>query len=176
MVWVRSVGAEGEEPGIVRDLVGRESRPGDFDHRTEFVGHLHALFVHHPAGLLFKNVALVFQFVDVADERNHDFGLNVDAFPGDFAGRFEDGPHLHGGQFGHQHSQPHPAQAQHGVFLPQAFHPFEDPGLFAVLLQKAVDGFQIGGMLQANLQIGELFQQIHIVGQEFVQGEGRSAG
>jgi hypothetical protein len=86
------VGAEGEKLGVFGDLVGGQGRPGKFDHGAELVGDLMPCSSMTFWASSSSTPRAGFQLVDVAGERNHDLGMDVDALPGHLAGRLEDGP------------------------------------------------------------------------------------
>ena len=69
------VGTEGEELGNFGDLTGGHSGARDLDHGTEHVVNFDTLFGHDLFRDLFELRLDVFQFVDGAGQRDHDFRM-----------------------------------------------------------------------------------------------------
>ena len=74
------VGAEAEELGRLRDLVGGERAARNLDHRADQVVELHLLLGLHLARRLVHDLDLQIELLLEADERNHDLRLDLDAF------------------------------------------------------------------------------------------------
>src|SRR3989454_7355718 len=91
---------EREEFGVPGDLVRDEGGPRDLDHRAELVVHGDPLPVHDALRLLLEGLSFNPQLLGQAHQRDHDLRANVDAFFLKPARRFEDGAHLHLGDFG----------------------------------------------------------------------------
>ena len=68
------------------------------------------------------DLLLVFEFLDAADQRNHDFRNHLHALLGHLHDGFENGARLHLGDLGIDDAQAAAAKAQHGVELVQFFH------------------------------------------------------
>ena len=94
-----------------------------FDHRADLVldlhaGLLHALVGHGDGPLLEER-----QFLDGADERDHDLGQDALALLLHLDGRLDDRPHLHVADLGEDDRQPAAAEAHHRVELVQLLDP-----------------------------------------------------
>jgi hypothetical protein len=89
------VRAEAEELGGLRDLVRRERAARDLDHRADAVGDLDLLLGLHLLGDFVDDGDLQIQFLLEADERDHDFGLGLDALLVRIGGGLEHGARLH---------------------------------------------------------------------------------
>ena len=79
------VGAEAEELGRLRDLVGGERAARDLDHRADHVVQLDLLLGLDLAGGLVHDLDLQIQLLLEADQRDHDLGPDLDAFLLDLA-------------------------------------------------------------------------------------------
>ncbi len=137
------VRAERDELRILSDLIGRERRSRNLDHRAELVVDLDVLLRHDVLGLFLKDGALALQFVHVAGQRNHDLGVHVDTLAGHLACSLEDRPDLHPCHLGTQDSEAHAAQTKHRVLLLQGLDPLEHLRLLGDL---GVDGILSGGV------------------------------
>ena len=82
----------------------------------------------HFVGDVDHDLLLILEFLDAADQRNHDFRNNFHALLGHLHGGFEDGARLHFGDFGIDDAQTAAAEAQHGVELMQLFHALQQLG------------------------------------------------
>ena len=92
------VGSKREELGHLGHLVGGQGRSRQLDHGSNQVGQLQSLLREHGLGRGPNGLGLVVQLGHIADEGNHDLGQGCLAlFLHDQAGRFHDGPGLHGG-------------------------------------------------------------------------------
>ena len=110
------VRAEGEEVGVLGDLVGPDARPRQLDHRPDEVLEL-ALLGHRPHGQL----AQAAQLLAEPDERVHD--LDERRPPGSLRHRerrTRDRPHLHLVDLGVEEPEAARAPAEHRVRLLQA--------------------------------------------------------
>ena len=101
------------------------------------------------AGNAMDDFDLQIQFAFKADERDHDFGFNLDAFLLDFRGGFENGAGLHLGDLGIDQSQPAAAEAEHGIELVQFFDALAD--LFDF------DAHLLGQQVLRSLVVGQKF-------------------
>ena len=115
------VGAEGEELGLLGNLVGSQSRTRDLDHGADLVVHVAAGLADQTAGHRVDDALDVGQLLGLADQGNHDFGLDL---PGgtaaaDSQSGLDDGGGLHLGDLGVGHVQTAAAMAHHGVELVQ---------------------------------------------------------
>src|SRR3989475_10098904 len=112
---------EGEEFGVAGDFVRDESGPRDLNHRAELVVHGDPLPVHDALRLLLEGLSFDSQLLGQAYQRDHDLRADVDAFFLETARRFEDGAHLHLGDFGEHDPEATASEAQHRVRLAGAF-------------------------------------------------------
>src|SRR2546427_5879393 len=112
---------EREEFGVPGDLVRDEGGPRDLDHRAELVVHGDPLPVHDALRLLLEGLSFDPQLLGQAHQRDHDLRADVDAFFLEPARRFEDGAHLHLGDFGEHDPEATASEAQHRVRLAGAF-------------------------------------------------------
>ena len=110
------------------DLVGREGGARNLDHRADLVGDLDAGRVHDLAGDAAHDGRLVRQFLPEAHQRDHDFGIDLDAGALRLYRGFEDGAALHLRDFGIEDAQPAAATAEHRVDFRQVVHPLLDLG------------------------------------------------
>ncbi len=109
--------------------------------------------LHHFAGHAVDDLDLQIELALEADQRDHHFGLDFDAFLQHGGGGLEDGAGLHLGDFGILDAQAAAAEAEHGVELVQ-------------LVDALVDGFDRDAELLGDflLALG-----IVVLRQEFVQ-------
>src|SRR5205814_5780543 len=63
--------AERKEVCVLRNLVGRQSRPRQFDHRADRVFDLKTMFSHDLASDVVDNVALLLQHFTYRNQRHH---------------------------------------------------------------------------------------------------------
>ena len=161
------VGAEGEELGVLGDLISRQGCTGDFDHRAEFVIDFDALFRHDFFGHSFQGGSLHLEFVHMAGQRDHDFGMDIHAFFGDLTGGLHDGAHLHLGQFRHHDAQTHAAGAEHGIHFVNRFDLAQDRFLLG---DDGVECIGVATLSDSDFGFGDLVDQIVAGGQELVQG------
>ena len=143
---------EGEELRLFRDFVGGQRGARQFDHRADLVVHLHARLPLHGPRRPAYDLGLQAQFVDVADQGDHDLGDGLDAAFQAVARRLENRPGLHLGDLGVGDAQPASAMAKHGVGFPQVLQ----------LSLETVHG-------HPGLR-GELLDGRSLVGQKLVQG------
>src|ERR1019366_5224851 len=170
------VGSEAEELGFLGDVAGGERGARDFDHGAD-----HVLEVFH-AGLAEDffghgdhNLLLVVEFLDAADQRDHDFGDDLHALLGHLDGSFEDGARLHFGDLGIGDAETAAAVAQHGVELMEFFHALEqvgDDGLEILDLGAELDVF--GGQFALLFDIGvgqdgDVHHEVFALGEELVE-------
>ena len=111
------VGAEAEEVGDGRDLAGGQGGTRQFDHGAELVLDGGTGLGGDLFGDGLKLATHFLQLVDMADEGDHDLGMELLALLCQFAGGFEDGACLHDVDFGEEQAQAAAAQAEHGVHL-----------------------------------------------------------
>ena len=78
--------------GFLGDLVGHHAGARQLDHRADQVLHLDALLGEDLLGRVVDDLRLGLQLRQEADQRDHDFRLDLDAFLLHVAGRLEDGP------------------------------------------------------------------------------------
>ena len=83
--------------------------------------------------MLFRSLLLVLEFLDAADERDHDFGDYFYALLGYQDGGFEDGAGLHFDDLGGGDAETAPAVAQHWIELVEFFHAAEQRFFFGDL-------------------------------------------
>ena len=145
------VRAEGEELRFLRDFVGGQRGARQFDHRADLVVHVHAGFRLHGPRRPADDVGLQTQFVEVADQGNHDFRNGFDAAFHAVARRLEDRPGLHLGDLRIGDAQPAAPVAEHGVGFPQVLQ-------FPLVTLHGHPGLR-----------GELRNSLVIVGQKLVQ-------
>ena len=90
------VGAEAEELRLLCDLICKQSRSGDLDHRADVVLNVGILLLLHLLCSLADRVLDEAQLLDIADKGNHDLGLDVVALLlVDLDGGLHDGTGLH---------------------------------------------------------------------------------
>jgi hypothetical protein len=116
------VGAEAEEVGALRGLVGGERAARDFNHRADRVTRFQLLLGLNFLGHAVNEFGLEVEFTLEFDERDHDFGLHLDAGLLDFGGGLEDGAGLHPGDFGIHDAESVTAEAEHRIELVEFFH------------------------------------------------------
>ncbi|MEY2725637.1 MAG: hypothetical protein RLZZ458_1504, partial [Planctomycetota bacterium] len=133
------IGTKAEELGSLRNLGAGHGCSWHFDHGADHVVHLNALFSEYLFGSFADDGGLVIHFGFVTGERNHDFGVTIDAGLFDGAGSFDDGASLHGGDFGIDDPEPTATMSEHRVgfleFVDASVHLFfgdvEGAGEFA---------------------------------------------
>ena len=113
------VGAEAEELGRLRDLVGRERAARNLDHGADHVVELHLLLGLHVARGLVHDLELQIELLLEADERNHDLRLHLDPFLLHDRRRLEHGARLHRRDLGIADAETAAAEAEHRVELVQ---------------------------------------------------------
>ena len=113
------VGAEGEELGLLGDLVGGEGGTGDLDHGAHLILHIDAGGGDDGVGGLDHHVLDVFQLLDLAHQGDHDLGHHgpVGVLLLDVDGGVDDGGGLHGGDLRIGHGQAAATVTHHGVEL-----------------------------------------------------------
>src|SRR5215467_699567 len=84
------VGAEAEELGGLRDFVRRKGAARNLDHGADQVVELGALLLHDFLRYAMDDFNLKVKLLLEADERNHDFGMDLDAGLLHFGGGFKD--------------------------------------------------------------------------------------
>ena len=136
---------------------------------------LHAGLFEYFRGDPHHDLLLVLQFLDAADQRNHDLRNHLDTLLGYPDGGFEDGARLHLRDLRIGDAQAAAAMAQHGVELMQFFHPLEQfpEHRLEVLHFGAELGVRSGEfplLLDVGIgQDGEVHHQVFPLGQELVQ-------
>src|ERR1035437_101559 len=142
------VGPEAEELGFLGE---------------HFLGHRH------------HDLLLILEFLDAADQRDHDFGNHLHALLGHLHDGFEDGARLHFGNLGIGDAETAAAMAQHGVELVELFHPLEqlgDDGLEVLDLgaELHVLGYQLALLLDIGVrQDSHVHHQVFALGEELVE-------
>src|ERR1700704_2111544 len=96
------IGTEAEELGNWSNLIGGQGCTREFDHGAELVVDLASCFLRNVCCNRFKLAANLLQFVDMANERDHDLGMWVLALCDQFSGRFENRTGLHNINFGEE--------------------------------------------------------------------------
>mmetsp|Transcript_10136 Transcript_10136/g.25743 ORF Transcript_10136/g.25743 Transcript_10136/m.25743 type:complete len:233 (+) Transcript_10136:62-760(+) len=109
------VGAKGKEIGGLCDLVGREGRTGELDHRPDLVVDFDLAVVHDLFGDVANEGDLVVEFALEADKRDHAFDVDNVAFGDDLGGGLKDGTSLHFGDFWVGDGEAAAAVAEHGI-------------------------------------------------------------
>ena len=115
------VGAEGEELGLGGDLVGGQSGARDLDHGADVVLHVDAGLCDQLVGGGGHDVLDELQLLDLADQRDHDLGLDIvlRMLLVDVDGGVDDGGGLHLGDLRIGDGQTAAAVAHHRVELVQ---------------------------------------------------------
>ena len=146
------VGAEAEELGLLGDLVGGQGRARDLDHGAHLVLHLHAGVRDQLVGGGHDHVLDKLQLLDLANQRDHDVGNDLQAgLLGDIDGGVDDSGGLHLSDLRVGDSQTAAAVTHHRVELMQA-----------------VD--HVVQLFHADLQIlGQIHDLLFLGGQELVQ-------
>ena len=117
------VGAEAEEFGDFRDLIGGDAGAGHFDHGADLVADAAPALVEDLGGDAVDDGLLQLELLAEGDEGHHDLGLGLDAaLLLDFDGGLEDGARLHFGDFGVGDAEAAAAVPEHGVELVQLQH------------------------------------------------------
>ena len=96
---------------------------------------LQAGFAENFVGDSIDDLLLVVELLHAADQRDHDFGNDLDALLGNLHDGFEDGARLHLGDLGIGDTQTAAAMSEHRVELVQLFHAMQQFG--QLLLQIA---------------------------------------
>ncbi len=153
------VGAEREELRLLGDAPGRHGGPRQLDHRADQIGQLDPVLLQDLVGDLADQVLLRLHLRHHPDQRDHDLGDDLLAFPRDFAGRFQNRPRLHPGDLGHRDPQPAAPEPEHRIELVQLLDPLQQaPFLFDDLRLPA-----------GQLQFGDLHHQLLAVRKELVE-------
>ena len=76
-------------------------------------------FISHPV----NDLDLELEFARKSNQRNHDFGSNLDAFGLHRGGGFKHRPGLHFGNFGKRNPKPATAMSEHRIEFMQLVHP-----------------------------------------------------
>ena len=108
------------------DLVGDEGGPRDLDHGAELVGDRNALPLHDALRLRFERLPLDPQLLREADQRDHDFRPDIDAFPLEATCRLEDRADLHPGDLGKHDAEATAPKSEHRVGLAGELDGFEE--------------------------------------------------
>ena len=113
------VGTEAEELGFRCDFVCRQCRSRDFDHRAYFIFEVNARFFDNCVCSFDNGLLAVCKFLNLAYERDHDFGNDVPIgmtfLNGD--SRFDDSLSLHNGDFGISYRKTATSVTHHRVEL-----------------------------------------------------------
>ena len=118
-VCVRSLVPKLKNSADCGDLVGGQRAARDLDHRADHVVQLRPSSRPGPRAPLVHDLDLQVQLLLEADQRDHDLGLDLDAFLLHLRGGLEDRPRLHLGDLGIDDAQPAAAEAEHRVELVQ---------------------------------------------------------
>src|ERR1035437_4707464 len=170
------VGAEAEELGFLGDVAGGERGARNFDHGADHVLEFrHAGLAERFLGNRDHDLLLILEFLDAADQRDHDFGDHLHALLEDLYDRFEDGARLHFGDLGIGDAETAAAVAQHGVELVEFFDALEqvgDDGLEILDLgaELLVLGHQLALLLDIGIgQDGDVHHEVFALGEELVE-------
>src|SRR3989475_5229679 len=117
---------EREELRVPGDLVGDEGGPRDLDHGAELVGDRNALPLHDALRLRFERLPLDPQLLREADQRDHDFRPDIDAFPLEATCRLEDRADLHPGDLEKHDAEATAPKYEHRVGLAGELDGFEE--------------------------------------------------
>ena len=93
------------------DPVGRHGAARHLNHRSNEVLDANATLLHHRLGNAIDDRLLVAQLPHVPDEGDHDFGRDPDAFLRELAGRLDNRPRLHLGDFRVRDAEPNAPMA-----------------------------------------------------------------
>ncbi len=126
MVCVRSLVPKLKNSASLATLIGGQGGARNLDHGADHVLQIvHAGLCENFLGHAIDDFLLVFQFLDAADQRDHDFRNHLHALLRHLHGGFEDGAGLHLGDLGISDAETAAAVAEHGVELVQLFHAVE---------------------------------------------------
>ena len=151
------VGAEGEELGLLGDLVSSQSGTGNLDHGADLVGHVGASSLDDLVRSLNHHVLNILELLDLANQGDHDLGnhvplgvlgLNVQSGLDDSLG-------LHHGDLRIGNSQTAATVTHHGVKLVQAGDDGLDVGHGLVhILSQLLNVGLLGGdeLVQGGIQ------------------------
>ena len=151
------VGAEGEELGLLGDLVRGQRGARDLDHGADLVVHIGTGVLDELVRLGAHDVLDILELLDLADQRDHDLGHDVPVGMVllDVEGGLDDGAGLHLGDLRIGDGQAAAAVTHHGVELVQA----GDDGLdllnrLAHILGQLLDVLFLGGheLVQRGIQ------------------------
>ena len=146
------VSTEGEEFGFFSDVTCADGSTGDFDHGTDHVVEIHNIVFGFDFFCDFGDDGfLMFQFVGIANNRDHHFSRAVETFFAEFNNRFQDGACLHGGDFRIGDTETDTAVPHHRVAFLQIFCAFLE------FFQSDADG--IGKILLLFFCVGDEFMQ-----------------
>src|SRR5579862_5892206 len=109
------IGAKAEELRGLCDFVGGEGAARNLDHGADQIVKLDAFFFHHLLGDAVDDFDLEVELLFEADERDHDFGMNLNAGFLNVGGSLEDSARLHFGDFGINDAEAAATEAQHGI-------------------------------------------------------------
>src|ERR1035437_2845398 len=170
------VGAEAEELGFLGDVAGGERGARNFDHGADHVLEFrHAGLAEHFLGNRHHYLLLILEFLDAADQRDHDFGDHLHALLEDLYDRFEDGARLHFGDLGIGDAETAAAVPQHGVELVEFFDALEQVGDDGLeILDLGAELLVFGGQLALLLDIGvgqdgDVHHEVFALGEELVE-------
>ena len=116
------VGAEAEELSRLSDFICGQCSARHFDHRADEITELHFLFCHDLFRDTMHDFGLKVQFLLKANQRNHDFGFNLDLLLGDQGSGFKDSACLHRGDLWVGDAEAAATVTEHGVHFMQGFH------------------------------------------------------
>ena len=136
------VRAEREEFRFFRDLVGSDRRARDLDHGADFIMNVHAGFFNTFVRRFYDDTFYVCEFLDLSDERNHDFGNDI-PFGMSFGHvdcRADDRARLHCRDFRIRYRQAAAAMSHHRVeFVQRSDDAFERADLHIHFLREGDD-------------------------------------
>src|SRR5207247_907275 len=156
------VGAEGEELGGLRDLVGEQRRPRHLDHGPDEILHRDPHLRDDAVGDLLRLRVGELHLADGAGQRDHDLGLDRHARGRRRARRLHDRPHLHPVDLGIGDPEPAAAVPQHRVGLAQRLD----------LRDLLVEGALAFGVHAVRVETGALLEHLLVFlwrGEELVE-------
>ena len=148
------IGAEGEKVSVLGDLTGGESSAGHLDHRAEHAFDLDTFFFHHLLRHHLQFLPFQFQFIDVANQRDHHLRYHLDAPPGTTTGGLEVSTGLHLRQSLVHDPSTAPAQPHHRIDLPLGIDHTKHLFLFGQFWRVWGGTAQAGDLLDQFLTIG----------------------
>ena len=155
---------------------GGERGARDFDHGADHILQVfQAGFAEDFFGNCDHDLLLVVEFLDAADQRDHDFGDDLHALLGDLDDRFENGARLHFGDLGIGDAETAAAVAEHGVELMEFFDALEQVGNDGLeILDLGAELHVFGDQFALHFDVrvgqdGDVHHQVFALGEELVQ-------